>query len=169
MKNTIIIWILLTTVTFVHARDEVYVPHGFIKQSINLLDKKASIVAIEVSKWRGPEKLIDVKVLDVLHETNDLLKLTRVYDDGFDPIFGKQFKSGSKWILRIQLRTVDGQKQWVVSYYETSYLELVKDTVVGSIAKHKVKKKMKYSDFKALLTKEIAKKNPNKQDASDGN
>ena len=158
MKHKTITAILLAVTCCAHARDESYVPNGFIAQSVSLLDGGIAIVTVEVSKWHGLEKPIDVKVLDVLHGTNALLKVTKILDDAFDPIFTNKFKLGSKWILRIISRTVDGKKQWMVSYYKTSHLQLVDDHVTGHILKHNEQKKMKYSDFKALLAKAIEKK-----------
>jgi len=158
MKYTTIITILLAVTCCAHARDESYVPNGFIAQSVSLLDGGIAIVTVEVSKWHGLEKPIDVKVLDVLHGTNALSKVTGIYDDEFDPIFNKQFEIGSKWILRITPRTVDGKKQWMVSYYKTSHLQLIDGHVSGHILKHNEQKKMKHTDFKALLTREIEKK-----------
>jgi len=91
-----------------------------------------------------------------------------IFDDEFDPIFRKTFKPGSKWILRIKPRSVDGQKQWVVSYYQTAHLHLIGDHVTGSILKHHVEKKMKYSHFKTLLMREIEKNRTNNHGAGGG-
>lgn len=162
MKYKLITAILLAMTCWAYARDEVYVPDGFIGQSSNLIDDGIAIVSFEVSKWNGLEKPIDVKMLDVPHGTNALLEVTKIFDDAFDPIFTKKFEPGSKWILRIMFRAVGGKKQWMVSYYKTSHLQLVDDHVSGHILKHNEKKKMKYTDFKALLAKEIEKKKPDR-------
>ena len=162
MKHTIIATILIAATCCTYARDESYVPDGFIGQSANLLDDGIAIISCEVSKWNGLEKPIEVKVFEVLHGTKVLLKVTKIFDDEFDPIFSKKFKPESKWILRIKPRSVDGQKQWVVSYYKTSHLHLMGDHVSGSILKHNEEKKINYSDFKALLKRGIEKRKPNK-------
>ena len=128
-----------------------------------------AIVTVEVSKWHGREKPADVKVLEVLHGPDVLLKVTRIFDDAFDPVFNQQFKPGSKWILRVNTRSVDGKKQSVMSYYETSHLQVIDDDVTGNIRRHNEQKRMKYSVFKALLSEATEKKRkPNKADAGHG-
>jgi hypothetical protein len=158
MRSTTIILILMALITSGHSRDEVYAPDGFINMSARLLNDNIAIIAVEVSKLIGPEKPIDVKVLEVIHGPKSLLRVTTIHDDAFDPVFNKQFKKGTTWILRVMPRSVSGRKQWVVSYYETSHLGLVGDHATGSILKHQKVQSMEYSAFKKLLSEMFAKK-----------
>ncbi len=157
MKKSIVAFVLASMISFAYARDEAYVPDGFIGQSASLLRDKIAIVTIEVSKWGGPEKPLEVKVIEVLHGPKSLLSVTTIYDDEFDPVFREQFKVGTKWLLRVRPYNEAGSGKWVSSYYETSHLELKDDRVTGSILEYRKNESMKYADFKKLLVEKLSK------------
>lgn len=158
MKYSIVAFVLASMISCAYARDESYVPDGFIGQSARLLRNNIAIVTVEVSKWGGPEKPIEVKVIEVLHGPKALLSVTTIYDDAFDPVFHERFKTGTKWILRITPQGETGSGKWTVSYYETSHLEVKDDDAIGSILKHREREIMKYTALKKLLSEKLTEK-----------
>ena len=125
MKNILSALILMTMIPCSYARSEYYVPEGFIKKTAGLLSSNIAVVTIKVKKSAGPGKPLKVQVIEVLYGPRRLKKITEIHDDGFDPVFGKKFKADSKWILRIKPLGEERSGGWVISYYETSHLEIL--------------------------------------------